>query len=101
MSTIHFYEIYLILAAVGAPLASVTKLFLEFIMEENGKKQAYQMGLFVLILLAVLTIGEFLIAVVGAPWYSVLILIALLKAYYVVTNYMHLPRLFSGEESHE
>ena len=70
-------------------------------MEENGKKQAYQMGVFVLIILAVLTIGEFFIAIVGAPWYSILIGIALLKAYYVVTNYMHLPRLFADEESKE
>ncbi len=70
-------------------------------MEDNGKKRAYQMGVFVLIILAVLTIGEYLIAAVGAPWVSILIFIAILKAYYVITNYMHLPRLFSGEDGHE
>ncbi len=66
-------------------------------MEENGKKQAYQMGFYVLVVLAVLTIGEYLLAVVGATWWSVLIFIAILKAYFVVQNYMHLPRLFESE----
>ena len=67
-------------------------------MEENGKNGAYQKGVFVFIILAVLTLGEFFLAVVGAPWWSIFFLIAILKAYFVVVNYMHLPRLFATEE---
>ena len=67
-------------------------------MEENGNKEIYQKGLFVFIILAVLTLGEFFLAVVGATWWSIFILVALLKAYFVIVNYMHLPRLFAAEE---
>ena len=66
-------------------------------MENNGNN-IYQKGVFVFIILAVLTIGEFLLAAVGAPWWSIFMLIALLKAYFVLINYMHLPRLFAVEE---
>ena len=66
-------------------------------METNGNN-IYQKGVFVFIILAVLTIGEFLLAAVGAPWWSIFMLIALLKAYFVLINYMHLPRLFAVEE---
>ena len=34
-------------------------------MEENGKNKAYQMGLYIFILLAVLTVGEFMLGAVG------------------------------------
>lgn len=68
---------------------------------EEKKKKAYQIGVFVFILLAVLTAGEFWLALVGAPWWTVFWLIALLKAWFVVQNYMHLPRVFAGGEDHE
>jgi hypothetical protein len=69
-------------------------------MDENGKRKALQIGLYVFVVLAVLTVGEFLIAAVGTPWWALFIFIALLKAYFVVINYMHLPRLFAEEEPH-
>lgn len=65
---------------------------------ETRKKEAYRIGFAVLILLAVATAGEFFIGKVAYSWWFILILIALLKAYYIVRDYMHLPRLFRGEE---
>jgi hypothetical protein len=67
-------------------------------MDENKKKEAFQVGLGVLIVLAVLTVGEYLIGSVASSWGSILLGIALIKAYFVVRDYMHLPRLFAGEE---
>lgn len=68
-------------------------------MEENEKKQAFQMGLYVFIILAVLTIGEFMLGSVGVRWWSILMFIAALKAWFVIQNYMHLPRLFAEQEA--
>lgn len=70
-------------------------------MEDRKKREAYQIGLYIFILLAVLTVGEFMIAVVGTPWWVVLFGIAVLKAFFVIQNYMHLPRLFAEEEIEE
>jgi len=69
-------------------------------MEENGRNERYQIGLYIMMILAVLTVGEFMIGIVGAPWWAVFILISLLKAWFVIMNYMHLPRLFAEEETH-
>jgi len=68
---------------------------------EEKKKEAFRVGLGVLILLAVFTLGEYWIGAVAPVWAVPLILIAILKAFLVVRDYMHLPRLFAGEEVHE
>jgi cytochrome c oxidase subunit IV len=67
-------------------------------MDEKKKKEALQIGVSVFILLVLLTIGEFLIGLFVVGWGSVLILIAVLKAALIIRDYMHLPRLFSGDE---
>ena len=67
---------------------------------DKNKKQSYKLGWTVLIILAVLTGIEFLIASVNVPWTWILFLIAILKAWFVIQNYMHLPRLFKDEEVH-
>jgi hypothetical protein len=67
-------------------------------MENNGKKEAYQIGLYVFLILAVLTLGEYWLGAVGAPWTVIFFGIAILKAWFVIQNYMHLPRVFAGEE---
>ncbi len=69
-------------------------------MDEKVKSQRYEKGVFVLIILVSLTIGEFWFALFGVTWWSILILIALGKAFLVVRDYMHIGRLFSGEEEH-
>ncbi len=69
------------------------------------KKDKYGVGVTILVLLAAASIGEYGIAVtgqnllrVGSDMGFVLILIALLKAFLVVRDYMHIGRLFSGGE---
>jgi len=65
---------------------------------DTKKKAAWQIGLAVFVLLFALTIGEFFVGYVAVTWWFILLAIALLKAYFVVRDYMHLPRLFKGDE---
>lgn len=65
---------------------------------EAGKKAAFQVGLAVFVLLAALTIGEFFLGLIASSWWAPLMGIALLKAFFIVREYMHLPRLFAPEE---
>ena len=65
-------------------------------MDEN-KKMAYRQGVVVLLLLAVLTIGEFFIGSVASLWWMPLLGIALFKAFLIVRDYMHIGRLFSAD----
>lgn len=68
------------------------------LMEKKNEK--YQIGITIAIILAVLTIGEFMLADVGANWVSILILIALIKAFFIIRDFMHLGSVFSSEEEH-
>ena len=67
-------------------------------MDAKKKAQIYEKGLIVLIILAVLTIGELWFALFDLNLWSILIVIASIKAFLVVRDYMHIGRLFSGEE---
>jgi len=69
-------------------------------MNEKKKKSAYEKGLTVLVWLAVLSIGELWFALMNIPWWSILVVIALIKATLVLLDYMHVGRLFTGEEEH-
>ena len=62
------------------------------------KKAAWQVGFAVFILLVALTIGEYFVGAIAVTWWFILIGIALLKAFFVIRDYMHLPRLFKGDE---
>ena len=66
----------------------------------DARKKALRAGGIVLFLLAILTLGEFLVAVIAPPWTFVLWIVAFWKTFYVVKDYMHIGRLFSEEESH-
>jgi hypothetical protein len=68
---------------------------------EEKKLEAFRVGAGVLILLAVMTIGEFWIGAVASAWWAPLLSIAVLKAFFVMRDYMHLPRLFAPEEAEE
>ena len=76
----------------------------EVIMEDEKlverKKEKYSMGVTIALLLAAATIGEYIVAMVGKNLGSVLMLVALFKAFLVVRDYMHVGRLFSGGEEH-
>ncbi len=65
------------------------------------KNERYMIGLTVMIILLVLTVGEFMLGEVGAntgTWILVLLLIAILKAYMVAREYMHIRRVFVSDE---
>ena len=67
-------------------------------MDEIKKKEAYQKGIAIIILLAVLSVIEFTIGKLDSTWWVPLMLIALVKAFFVVRDYMHIGRVFAGEE---
>lgn len=68
---------------------------------DEKKKQAYQAGLAVFILLVVFSIGEFGMGYFASAWWFALLGVAILKAFLVIRDYMHIGRLFSGEEVQE
>jgi len=68
---------------------------------EQRKKQAYGIGLSVFILLGFLTIGEFFLGSIAASWWVPLLGVAVLKAFFVVRDYMHIGRLFAMVEEEE
>jgi hypothetical protein len=65
---------------------------------EEKKKQAYQAGLAVFILLIVFSIGEFAMGYFASAWWVPLLGVATLKAFLVIRDYMHAGRLFSSDE---
>ena len=69
-------------------------------MDKKKKKAAYEKGIILLVWLAVLSIDELWFALMDLPWWSILVVIALIKAVLVVRDYMHIGRLFYGEEEH-
>jgi hypothetical protein len=69
--------------------------------DQEKKMRAYRIGVGVIIILAVFTIGEYLLGSIAIGWWAPLLAIALLKAFYVVRDYMHLPRLFTPEIAEE
>jgi len=64
---------------------------------EQQKSGRYKAGIIVLLILAVFTAIEFGVSQLG-NWIAVLLVISLLKAFLVVRDYMHIGKLFSGEE---
>lgn len=65
------------------------------------KKEAYRKGLAVMILLFFLTAGEYWVGSIAYAWWTIILGIALLKAFFVVRDYMHVGRLFAAEEDVE
>jgi hypothetical protein len=64
----------------------------------SRKNELFRAGMVVFFLLAVLTIGEYMLGAIAVGWAAPLIGIAIIKAALIIRDYMHLPRLFSGEE---
>ena len=69
-------------------------------MDEKKKKAAFEKGLIVLVWLGVLSVGELWFLLMKIPCWNILVVIALVKATLVVREYMHIGRLFYGEEEH-
>jgi CHASE2 domain-containing sensor protein len=64
----------------------------------SNSKQALRTGIVVMIILAVLTALEYGLGLFTAGWWLPLILLALLKAYFVLRDYMHIARLWTADE---
>jgi hypothetical protein len=70
-------------------------------MEENQKKPDYSVNILVLIILVMLTAGEYYLGVIATSDIAgVMLAIGLLKAFFIVKDYMNIGRVFSGEEDH-
>ena len=68
-------------------------------MEENTRKNdLYLVGSAVFIVLLFLTAGEFAIGKIVPTWGWALLGVAIIKASLIVRDYMHIGRLFTGEE---
>lgn len=65
---------------------------------EDKKIQANRIGITVLILLIAMTLGEFLIGAYTEGLWTALLGISLIKAFFVVRDYMHIGRLFENDE---
>jgi hypothetical protein len=67
---------------------------------EEKKKLALRNGTAIIVLLLFLTLSEFFIGAYVKIWWGAVILlgIGLLKAWFVVRDYMHVGRLFAREE---
>ena len=65
---------------------------------DEKKAQAYRIGMAVILLLAVLTVGEYLLGSIAFTWWQPLMVIGLIKAYFVVRDYMHIGRVFNPEQ---
>ncbi|MDA1330433.1 MAG: hypothetical protein O3B43_05150 [Chloroflexi bacterium] len=64
----------------------------------NSRRKAMNTGLWVLLMLAILTFGEYLVGVIATPWTRILLVVAGYKAFWVIKDYMHVGRIFSTEE---
>jgi hypothetical protein len=65
-----------------------------------ARKAGYRQGVMVLIGLAVLTVLEFVVAVILQGSVSLLFIIVLAKAGLILQYYMHVNRVWSDEEAH-
>lgn len=66
----------------------------------ESRRAALNRGVWVAVMLAVLTFGEFLVGVIAPPWGTLLLVVAAFKAFFVITEYMHIGRLFSSDGEH-
>lgn len=66
--------------------------------EREDRSEAYRIGVLVLVILGVLTIGEFAFSAIAVTWWQPLVIIAVIKAAYVIRDYMHVSRVFSPDE---
>lgn len=62
------------------------------------RAQRYRLGVYVLIALALLTVAEFAASNFGVTTVWVFLIIAGVKAFLVLRDYMHIGRLFKGED---
>jgi cytochrome c oxidase subunit IV len=64
---------------------------------KKSKAAAYRTSITVALILALLTVIEYF-AALAYPTAALLLLLGLVKAYFVVNSYMHISRLWTAEE---
>ena len=64
----------------------------------DEKTKAFQVGIVVLIILAALTVVEYLVGSLAPLFWAPLVGIALIKAFFVARDYMHIGRVFAEDE---
>ena len=69
--------------------------------QEDALSADLRNGVWIFFLLLIFTAGEFIAALVSPRLGWLLLLAALPKAYFVVTDYMHIGELFAGKEEEE
>ena len=62
------------------------------------KKDLYRIGMAIFIVLLFLTAGEYAIGKVVPTWGWALLIVSLIKAMLIVRDYMHISRVFAGDE---
>lgn len=70
-------------------------------MNEEKRAIDFNVSTVVLILLGAMTVGEFFMGQFAFNWAGPLLLVALLKAFLVVRDYMHVGKVFAGDEAEE
>lgn len=65
---------------------------------EDKKHEAYMVGIGVMLLLGGLTIGEFFLGAYASAWALPILIVAVIKAFFVVRDYMHIGRVFAGDD---
>lgn len=78
----------------------MTEKEMNVITPDEKYKTELRSGVWIFILLIIFTVGEFIAAVVAPTLGWLLIIVAFPKAYFVVTEYMHIRKLWQPEEEH-
>lgn len=68
---------------------------------EEKKAFDLNVGVTVMMLLAAMTIGEFFIGLYAFHWWAPLLAIAILKAFFILRDYMHVGRVFASVDEEE
>jgi hypothetical protein len=70
-------------------------------MNEEKRNAEFNVSRVVLILLVAITIGEFFMGLFAFNWAMPLLLVAVLKAFFVMRDYMHIGKVFAGDQAEE
>ena len=68
---------------------------------DEKTKNAFRIGWTVLLLLGILTVGEFFLGAIASVWWAPILAVAALKAFFIVRDYMHIGRVFAADEVQE
>jgi hypothetical protein len=70
-------------------------------MNEEKQSMDFNVSTVVLILLGAMTVGEFFMGRFAFNWWGPLMAVAVLKAFLILRDYMHIGKLFGSDEVEE